>query len=155
MEPNISVPYSPQPVTWPFPEQDESSPRPPIRFLAVSHLNFVFTPRFIFCDATAQLGLKLSCFWGFYIDHTQLDTVTVGRSSLDEWSARRTGRDLQISTLSAGFKPAVPAVERPQTYALDRTAAGVGDSSLSQERKFLIHPVKSLLLCTDLLSFGG
>ena len=30
------------------------------------------------------------------------------------------------SMYTAGFEPAVPAIERPQTYALDRTAIAVG-----------------------------
>jgi hypothetical protein len=32
----------------------------------------------------------------------------------------------QISMLSAGFEPASPANERPQTLALDRTATEIG-----------------------------
>jgi hypothetical protein len=28
-------------------------------------------------------------------------------------------------TASAGFEPAIPAIERPQTYALDRSATGI------------------------------
>jgi hypothetical protein len=27
---------------------------------------------------------------------------------------------------SAGFEPAIPAIKRPQTYALDRAATGIG-----------------------------
>jgi hypothetical protein len=27
---------------------------------------------------------------------------------------------------SAGLEPAIPAIERPQTYALERTATGTG-----------------------------
>jgi hypothetical protein len=27
---------------------------------------------------------------------------------------------------SAGFEPAIPATKRPQTYALDRAATGIG-----------------------------
>jgi hypothetical protein len=27
----------------------------------------------------------------------------------------------------AGFEPVAPATERPQTYALDRAATGIGD----------------------------
>jgi len=58
------------------------------------------------------------------LDHTQRRT-TVGRTPLEEWSARR--RDLyltihnrQISMPSVGFEPTISAGERPQTYALDR-----------------------------------
>jgi hypothetical protein len=68
-----------------------------------------------------------------FLDHTQIHT-TVGRSPLDEGSARR--RDLyltthntqnrQTATLPAGFEPAIPASKRLQTLALDRTAAGIG-----------------------------
>jgi hypothetical protein len=32
----------------------------------------------------------------------------------------------QTSMLRAGCKPAIPATKRPQTYALDRAAAGIG-----------------------------
>ena len=67
------------------------------------------------------------------LDHTQRRT-TVGRTPLDEWSARR--RDLyltahntharQISMLPVGLEPTISAGERPQTYALDRAATGTG-----------------------------
>jgi len=29
---------------------------------------------------------------------------------------------------SAGYEPAIPAIKRPQMYALDRTASGIGNS---------------------------
>ena len=59
--------------------------------------------------------------------HTQWRT-TVGRTPLDEWSARRRDHYLtkhsthnwQASMPSAGFEPTIPASEWPQTYALDR-----------------------------------
>jgi len=60
--------------------------------------------------------------------HTQARAL--GRTTLGEGSARR--RDLsvtthnthtrQISTPLAGFEPAIPASERPQTYALESVA---------------------------------
>ena len=60
--------------------------------------------------------------------------TTVGRTPLDEWSARR--RDLYLtthnthnrktSTSLAGFEPTVSAGELPQTFALDRVATGIG-----------------------------
>ena len=68
-----------------------------------------------------------------FLYHAQQRT-TVGRTPLDEWSARR--RDLyltthdthnrQISMLPVGFEPTISAVERPQPYALDRAATGTG-----------------------------
>ena len=68
-----------------------------------------------------------------FLDHTQRRT-TVGRTPLDEWSARR--RDLCLTTHNThnrqtsmppvGFEPTISASERPQTYALDRAATGTG-----------------------------
>ena len=68
-----------------------------------------------------------------FLDQTQRRT-TLGRTPLDEWSARR--RDLyltthnthnrQISMPQVGFEPTIPTGKRPQTYALDRAATGTG-----------------------------
>ena len=68
-----------------------------------------------------------------FLDHTQRRT-TVGRTPLNEWSARR--RDLylitqnihnrQTSMLPLGFEPTISAGERPQTYSLDCAATGTG-----------------------------
>jgi len=68
-----------------------------------------------------------------FLDHTQRRT-TVGRTPLDEWSARR--RDLYLTTHNThnrqtsmppvGFEPTIAASQRPQTYALDRAATGTG-----------------------------
>ena len=67
------------------------------------------------------------------LDQTQR-RITVGRTPLNEWSARR--RDLyltthnihnrQTSTPPVGFEPTISAGERPQTYALDRAVTGTG-----------------------------
>jgi hypothetical protein len=88
-------------------------------------------PFFLF-GATAPQWAKASSFTRF-LDHTQRGT-TVGRTPLDEWSARR--RDLYLTTHNihkrqtsmppAGFDPPIPASERPQTHALDRAATGTG-----------------------------
>ena len=42
-----------------------------------------------------------------------------------EAAAYTTNTKRQTSTLSAGFEFAIPAIEGPQTYALDRTACGI------------------------------
>jgi hypothetical protein len=65
-------------------------------------------------------------------DHTQRHT-TVGRTPLDEGSARR--RDLYLTTHNTHnkqtsmppeeFEPAVSAGDRPQTLAIDRSATGM------------------------------
>ena len=67
-----------------------------------------------------------------FLDHTR--RTTVGRTPLDEWSARR--RDLYLTTHNThnrqtsmprvGFEPTISAGERPQTYVLDRAATGTG-----------------------------
>ena len=68
-----------------------------------------------------------------FLDHTQR-RVTVGRTPLDEWSARR--RNLHMSTYNThnrqssmfpvGFEPTISAGERPQAYLLDRAATVAG-----------------------------
>ena len=58
--------------------------------------------------------------------------IIVGRTPLEEWSARR--GDLYLTTQNihkrhpcpAGFEPAIPESERQQTQALDRAATGIG-----------------------------
>ena len=68
-----------------------------------------------------------------FLDHTQRRT-TVGRTPLDEWSARRrylyltthNTHNRQTSMSLVGFEPMISAGERPQTYALDRAATGTG-----------------------------
>ena len=81
------------------------------------------------CDPTRVMAFSLMRF----LDHTQQRT-TVGRTPLDEWSARRgdlypTTHDThnrQTSIPPVGFEPTISTGERPQTYALDRAATGSG-----------------------------
>jgi hypothetical protein len=73
-------------------------------------------------------GLPLRDFTITLIGHT-----TLGRTPLDEWSARR--RDLYLTKHDshkrqtflppAGFEPTTPASERLQTHSIDRTATGI------------------------------
>ena len=68
-----------------------------------------------------------------FLGHTQRRT-TVGRTPLDEGSARR--RDYYLTTHNThnrktsmppvGCEPAIPAGERAQTHALYRAATGTG-----------------------------
>jgi hypothetical protein len=82
-------------------------------------------PRLFFYHATtAPSGQRPPHYRCFKIT---LRHITVGRTPLDEWSARR--RDLYLTTHNthkrpttmppAGFEPTIPASERPQTHALD------------------------------------
>ena len=81
------------------------------------------------CDPTRVMA---SSFLRF-LYHTKRRN-TVGRTPLDEWSARRwdlylTTHDTHIkqtAMLPVGFEPTISAGERPQTYALDRAATGTG-----------------------------
>ena len=96
--------------------------------LHVDQYNFLL----LLCGAAAPTRAMASSFTRL-LDHTQRRT-TVGRTPLDEWSARR--RDLYLTTYNTrnrqtsmppvGFEPTVSACERPQTYALDRAATGTG-----------------------------
>jgi hypothetical protein len=80
--------------------------------------------------ATAPCGPRPPQYRGF--------TITLSRTPLDEWSARR--RDLYLTTHNtykrqtsmppAGFKPTFLASERLQTHALDRAAIGIGHLSV-------------------------
>ena len=100
----------------------------PLTLHGVTFHNFFYC-----CGAATQRGSWPPHSWGF-LDHTQRRT-TVGRTPLDEWSARR--RDLyltthnthnrQISMLPVGFEPTISAGERTQTYALGRVATGTGN----------------------------
>ena len=77
-----------------------------------------------------SLGLFLPthcrCRWLLLQLITLIDTHTLGRTPLDEGSARRRGFYLtthntqkrQTSMPQEGFERAIPASERPQTYAL-------------------------------------
>jgi hypothetical protein len=78
--------------------------------------------------------------------------TTLGRTPLDEWSARR--RDLYRTTHNkhnrytftppAGFEPTIPASERPQTHVLDREATGIGKHQL-RNRLFSPSPLNTEL----------
>ena len=106
-----------------------------------------------------SLSLSLSLFFFFlwrcgptramassftrFLDHTQRRT-TIGRTPLDEWSARRrdlylTTHNRQTSTPPAGFEPTISAGERPQTYAVDRVATGTGLNPLNAELNPICH----------------
>jgi len=86
------------------------------------------------CDPTRAMA---SSFLRL-LDHTQR-RITVGRTPLDAWWERR--RDLYLTTHNThkrqtsmplvGFEPTVSAGERPQSYALDRAATGIGCSLIS------------------------
>ena len=85
------------------------------------------------CDPTRVMA---SSFLRGFLDHTQRRT-TVGRTPLDEWSARRrylylttqNTHNRQTSMPPVGYEPTISAGERPQTYALDRAATGTGISN--------------------------
>jgi len=73
-----------------------------------------------------------------FLDQTQRRT-TVGKTPLEEWSARR--RDLYLKTHNTHretsmpemrFEPTISAGERPQTYALERAATGTGRMMCSE-----------------------
>jgi hypothetical protein len=108
--------------------------------------------------AEAQNGSWPPHSWGAEILFRR---TTVGRTSLDEWSARR--RDLylktpnihnrQTSVAQVVFEPTISASERPQTQALDRAATGTG-SRLHRNRifswldKILASPLGELRVMT-------
>jgi len=80
-------------------------------------------------------SVKAFALFMFWRSHSY---ITVGRTPLDEWSARRSELYLtthnrhkrQTSMLLAGFEPAVPAGERSQPHALDRAVTGIGRTNV-------------------------
>ena len=63
-----------------------------------------------------------------FLDHTQLDTHTRTFAS-DQLVAEAAIYTTPMP--SAGFEPANAAIERPQAYALDRTATGIGHNKFT------------------------
>ena len=80
---------------------------------------------------TAPSGPRSPHSWGFEITFRR---TTLGKTPLDEWSARRRAvyvtihntHNSQIYFTSATIETAMPTKERPQTNALDRTATRIG-----------------------------
>jgi len=107
---------------------------------------YIYIYLFIFCcGAATQRGVMASSFLMF-LDHTQRRT-TVGRTPLDEWSARRSDLYLtthnthnrQTSMPPVGFEPKISAFERPQTHFTDRAATGTGRHIL------YLHKIRNLV----------
>ena len=87
---------------------------------------------YYFHGSTAQVGLGLGLLcevsWSHSFRH-----ITIGKTPLDEWSARR--RDFYLTTSNThnretsmspeGLEPTIPASEGRQTYTFDRTATGI------------------------------
>ena len=103
----------------------------PMTFVYYFIYVFIYLFTYLFwCDSPQWA--RASSFTRF-LDHTQRRT-TVGRTPLDEWSARR--RDLyptthnthnrQTSMPPVAFEPIISAGERPQIHALERAAIGTG-----------------------------
>ena len=119
--------------------------------------NWTNVPFFLWCFYPIPVhGLPLTGFAITPIWHTR-----IGRTPLDEWSARRS--DLYLTTHDvhkrhipmqpAGFEPTIPASERRQTHALDRAATDTDNhvfrhakirlwgskESLANARKLLLY----------------
>ena len=96
-----------------------------------------------------------------FLDCTQRRT-TVGRTPMEEWTARR--RDLYLTTHDThnrktsmppvGFEPTTSAGERPQTHALGRAANGPAKRNCLPQpisgfkKDWSYHHLYILLLCT-------
>ena len=136
------------PCVFPWPRSRKLRKTPPLRWSTA----FSWVKDFI----SVQLH-KICCyykivhFWGLsnpqwarassftrFVAHTQR-RATVGRTPLDEWSARR--RDLCITRhhpqqtdvhAPMRFEPTISAGEWPQTYLLDRAATGSGNFRITK-----------------------
>jgi hypothetical protein len=118
-------------------------------------LTLCWTFRHFFWRNSPQWA-RVSSFTRF-LDHTKWRT-TVGRTPLDEWSARR--RDLYLTSYNAHnrqtsmppvvLEPAISADKRPQTYALYCAATGAGFRNVTSrkyERSLMINVSEYLTVC--------
>jgi hypothetical protein len=79
--------------------------------------------------ATARSGPGPTQSRGFWITHNDASQSVGILWTSDQLVAEisdNTQHSQQTSMPQVGFEPATPAWERPQTYALDRAAAGTG-----------------------------
>ena len=80
--------------------------------------------------------------------------TTLGRTPLDEWSARRTDlyqtthntHNRQTSMPLAWIEPAIPASKGPQTHALDRVITGIGSFLITHSLTHSLTPRSRVLL---------
>jgi len=85
---------------------------------------------FFFVPQQPNVGVDRLQFMS--LDHTQLDTHTHTPVGLlctsDQFVAQAatTQHTTNTTTSSARFEPAVPTIKRPQSYALDGVATGIG-----------------------------
>jgi hypothetical protein len=103
----------------------------PIRYMHIRIFKFLI----LFCGATAQTGAGPPSFEVFKSHTIRYTNARRCRTPLSEWSARRRHRYLhniqkehkrRTSVHSVGFKPTIPAIERPQNFVLDCRATEVG-----------------------------
>jgi len=63
-------------------------------------------------------------------ERTHTHTHTLGRTTVEEGSACRTGTSLTThntqSKYPVGFRHVIPTIQRPRTHAVDRAATGIG-----------------------------
>lgn len=88
-----------------------------------------------FSPVTRQPKSRIGRLFLRFLDHTRLDTQTLGRTPLNEWSVRlREGATCITQNKhkgptfmpSAVFEPAIPTKTRLQTYSLDHAATRIG-----------------------------
>jgi len=91
--------------------------------------SYQFVSLFFLLGSTAPSGLGRHCrCFTVALRHSALQSVgrrVISPSQRPLPDNTRYTHKSQISTPPAGFEPAIPASERPQTHALDRPATGV------------------------------
>jgi hypothetical protein len=90
--------------------------------------------------ATVRSGPRPPHYRGFTIT---LRHATLGRTPLDEWSARHRNlyltrdntHERQTSMPPSGFEPSIPTSEQPHIQALDRAGTGISEQCLIKKEK--------------------
>ena len=102
-------------------------------FYVLRLIHYFYQPCYCFWSKIPPLRWARASSFTRVLDHIQV-RITVGRTTLEERSARRIGLYLtKHNTYNrftymplVGFEPTIAADERPQTYALDRAVTVSG-----------------------------
>jgi len=113
---------------------------------------------FVFvCGATTPIGPR-----PLYFEVSRFHTIythTLSKTPLNEWSAHRSSSYLHNThnkhkrrtfVPSSGFETAVPNIQQPQTYVLDRTVTGINNVTVTAIRFILNSDTEVIVLLPPL-----
>ena len=90
---------------------------------------FVLTSVYLFISGVEVIVSIVHSHWHTHIHSMGLLWTTDQSDAEKKNLTTHNTQNTQTSMPLAGFEPAIPASERPQTHALDRAATWIGDSA--------------------------